>query len=57
MSEEYEEEMNGDENGATGPGAPTPVTALEVSTRLPVVFTNKTCANIIRGGACWSDEA
>lgn len=31
MSEEYEEEMNGDENGATGPGAPTPVTALEVS--------------------------
>jgi hypothetical protein len=31
MAEEYEEEMNGEENGMTGPGAPTPVMALEVS--------------------------
>lgn len=31
MAEEYEEDMNGEDSGTTGPGAPTPVSALEVS--------------------------
>lgn len=30
MSEEYEEAQNGDDSGMTGPGAPTPLSALEV---------------------------
>lgn len=31
MAEEYEEGQMGDESGMTGPGAPTPLSALEVS--------------------------
>lgn len=31
MAEEYEDGANGEEGGVTGPGAPTPVHALEVS--------------------------
>lgn len=31
MSQEYDEGANGEESGVTGPGAPTPVAALEVS--------------------------
>ena len=34
MAEEYEEQM-GDESSMTGPGAPTPINALEVSLMKP----------------------
>lgn len=34
MSEEYEEVQNGDDSGITGPGAPTPLSALEVCINL-----------------------
>jgi DNA repair protein RAD51 len=30
MAEEYEDGQMGDESGMTGPGAPTPISALEV---------------------------
>ncbi len=31
MAQEYNDSQVGDESGVTGPGAPTPVSALEVS--------------------------
>lgn len=34
MAEEYEEDMTGEDAGMTGPGAPTPVSALEVSNQV-----------------------
>ncbi|KAI1814739.1 DNA repair protein rhp51 [Poronia punctata] len=46
MSEEFEEEMNGDESGATGPGAPTPISALEGLAGL----TKRDCQLLSDGG-------
>lgn len=60
MAEEYEEEMNGEEDtGVTGPGAPTPVSALEVST--PVVpyrrWASPSLPNAVHVGTCWPHKA
>lgn len=42
MSEDYEEAQVAEDNGMTGPGAPTPLSALEVRGRadFPVVPAN-----------------
>ncbi|GAW18824.1 hypothetical protein ANO14919_083060 [Xylariales sp. No.14919] len=46
MAEEYEEEMNGEETGITGPGAPTPVSQLEGLAGL----TKRDCQLLMDGG-------
>ncbi|KAI0478697.1 DNA repair protein rhp51 [Xylariaceae sp. FL0804] len=46
MAEEYTEEPNGDEGGMTGPGAPTPITALEGLAGL----TKRDCQLLVDGG-------
>ncbi|KAI0430922.1 DNA repair protein rhp51 [Xylaria sp. FL1042] len=47
MAEEYEEEMNGEEDtGMTGPGAPTPISALEGLAGL----TKRDCQLLMDGG-------
>jgi hypothetical protein len=54
MAQEYEEAQMAEE-GMTGPGAPTPLSALEVRTYKCRVLSAPTNDAIL--GNCWSDEA
>ena len=53
MSEEYDEAQMGEEGGMPGPGAPTPLFALEVRIlQRPIVLL----ANMLFQGNCWFDK-
>lgn len=57
MSEEYEEEVNGEEETSmTGPGAPTPVSALEVRNSSPLDYVPCRTYCCMKG-SCRSYEA
>jgi hypothetical protein len=45
MADEYEEAQAGEEMGNTGPGAPTPISALEVSKQTTICTCKTSKAN------------
>lgn len=56
MSEEYDEAQMGEEGGMPGPGAPTPLSALEVNFCRNAIAI-KADADFFFAGNCWFDEA